>query len=90
MSRYQLGPALGGDPPYCIVYDDLSPSYPIAVHGPNVVVAEERARELVARLNDRGFPEWVEIIEPEFEGLLNLSALREATANVIPIGRVRK
>lgn len=75
VSRYQLGPALGGDPPYCIVYDDLSPAYPIAVHGPNIVIAEERARDLVARLNDRGQPVYVAIFEPKVE------------AEIIPIGK---
>lgn len=50
--RYTLGPCLGGEPPYCFVYDTLQPSYPLIVTGPNIPVAEERAKGIIAYLNE--------------------------------------
>ncbi len=47
--RYTIGPALGGEPPYCFILD-RGEAWGLRF-GPNIAVAEENAREVADRLN---------------------------------------
>jgi hypothetical protein len=76
---YRLGPSFGQSPAcLCQVFKDNDLCPELIVLGETQQDAESKAQRLIDRLNDKGLPFWLQLVEPKPE------------AQIIPIRRVRR